>query len=288
MSEAMGPALDNPLVLWVSLRDKVQQENVLKFSDVQDEFLNVLWLLDRHRVLNIVPPGMGNAEHSLEAQMSGAYRKKGSWFSELLSLILTNWTSSPLAARSDVQGFSQIHQIDVAWPIRSKPIVDPLICVETKVMGAPAHGTTKARNARDDWSNRRKELKFQATDLKLYRRQHETKIDHWDNWRKGAPPAVYFIWCARLGPSDVVANMIGELRQLTETYLDGAALFAFQESPDGNGYVAHPMTQRDRSLTVDDVVHRLANQIRDLSKAGTPPPLVPANRALPEGALPSD
>ena len=35
-----------------------------------------------------------------------------------------------------------------------------------------------------DLSNRRKELKFAATDLKLYRRQQETSIDHWGVWRE--------------------------------------------------------------------------------------------------------
>ena len=39
-----------------------------------------------------------------------------------------------------------------------------------------------------DWTNRRKELKFAATDLKLYRRQQATRIDHWDVWRTNDPP----------------------------------------------------------------------------------------------------
>ncbi|MDP9480403.1 MAG: hypothetical protein M3R38_32870 [Actinomycetota bacterium] len=42
-----------------------------------------------------------------------------------------------------------------------------------------------------DFSNRRKELKFAATDLKLYRRQRSTRIQHWDTWRQRQPPSTY-------------------------------------------------------------------------------------------------
>jgi hypothetical protein len=87
----------------------------------------------------------------------------------------------------------------------------------------------------------------------------------WDNWRRAEPPAVYFIWCARLGPKDNFTSMLAELRELTDTYLDGAAVIAFRENAGANGYEPMPMTQRDRRLTVDDVLHRIANQINDLS-----------------------
>ena len=79
-------------------------------------------------------------------------------------------TTSQLASRSHVMGFSQTHQIDIAWPARDvKPLVAPLICCEAKLTGAPPYEGNDGRGATDDWSNRRKERKFQATDLKLYR-----------------------------------------------------------------------------------------------------------------------
>src|SRR5512135_2181596 len=80
-------------------------------------------------------------------------------------------------------------------------------CAETKMTGAPAFGTTPARRATSDWSNRRKELKFVATDLKLYWRQQETQIDHWDSWRRKQPPKTYFLWCARMTPKDNLTMM---------------------------------------------------------------------------------
>lgn len=198
--------------------------------------------------------------------LSGAYRMKGNWFADLLSLLLVNQTASPLAPRSNIQGFSQPHQIDIAWPIQQEA---PLVCVETKVMGGPPVGATTARAATADWTNRRKELKFQATDLKLFRRQAATHIDHWDNWRRTAPPSVYFLWCARMKPGvDKLDRMIREVRALTETYLDGAGIFAYQSNNSGSAYEVVPIPWPDRVVDLDDLVHRIANQINDLTISG--------------------
>lgn len=281
----------HPRDKWETLKERVQQQDLRKFSDVAENFLDVLWCLDQYRVKGLPPRDMGKSGTSAANRLSGAYRMKGGWFAELLGLLLENQTSSPLAPRSNVQGFSQIHQIDIAWPARMKPILDPLVCVETKVMGGPAFGTTAARGATSDWSNRRKELKFQATDLKLYRRQQETHIDHWDNWRKSAPPKVYFMWCARMHePKDNLDSMIAEVRALTETYLDGAGIFAFRPNKNDDGYEPVRIPQRDRVVDLDDLVHRVANEINDLSLPGgeVPPPQIPTNKAVDVAELEPD
>ncbi len=251
--------MGSPLDKWVALKDRVQQEDLKKFSEVASEFLSVLWCLDQYKIRGVVPRGMGK-------DISGAYRMKGNWFADLVSLLLVNQTSSPLAPRTSVQGFSQLHQIDIAWPTQREA---PLVCVETKVMGGPPVGGTTARAATADWSNRRKELKFQATDLKLYRRQQATQIDHWDNWRKSAPPSGYFLWCARMKPrADKLDVMIRELRALTETYLDGAGIFAYKSNANDTAYEVVPIPWADRVIDLDDVIHRIANQINDLATAG--------------------
>ena len=71
-----------------------------------------------------------------------------------------------------------------------------------------------------DWSNRRKELKFAATDLKLARRKQETAIQHWDVWRQDAPPKCFFLWAARLDHSkrDTVEKMADEAQSVVNTY----------------------------------------------------------------------
>jgi hypothetical protein len=267
---------------WDTLKARTQHENIKLFSKVQDEFLDLIWCLDCYRIGGLPPRGMGKPGHTPAKRLAGVYRSKGNWFAELISLLLINQSDSPLAPRVNVEGFSQLHQIDVAWPVRGKVIRDPLICAETKMTGAPAFGDTPARNAMSDWSNRRKELKFAATDLKLYRRQQLTKIDHWDNWRKKQPPLTYFLWCARMSPKDKLERMIDEVRAVTDTYLDAAGLFAYCENASKSGYVQVPVPQKARVQQLDDVLHAIANQIADLSDddGNAPGPEVPETQVV--------
>jgi len=275
---------------WDELKERVQSANITRFSVVQDEFLALVWCLDQYRIRGIPPRGMGKPSQSDNARLAAVYRSKGNWFAELVAMLLENQTSSPLAPRSRVQGFSQLHQIDVAWPARGKPIVDPLVCAETKMTGAPAYSDTPARRAMSDWTNRRKELKFAATDLKLYRRQQDTRIDHWDNWRRKQPPKTYFLWCARMAPADSLDSMVSEVRALTDTYLDGAGLCPYRKRSDAAGYEPVEMTQRHRVAQLDDLLHRIANEINDLAGPGgkVPAPQVPPTQAVDLNALAED
>jgi hypothetical protein len=183
-------------------------------------------------------------------------------------MILGNKTTSQLASRRDVMGFSQPHQIDIAWPARDRvPLVDPYICAEAKLTGAPAFENNKGRGAMDDWSNRRKELKFQATDLKLYRHMAErSTIQHWDLWRRKALPYVYSLWAARLRPADDVAKMIEEARILTDTYCDGVGIYAFREKQSGRGYEPTPLPRSvgSRVTSLDAVLDVIQAQIAEI------------------------
>ncbi|MEX1208661.1 MAG: hypothetical protein WEE36_08715 [Acidimicrobiia bacterium] len=237
------------------------------FTAVERDWLDLMWCLDAFRQADLKPPTMQ------VKTVDALNRKKGDWFAELIALLLQNRTSQGIGARTKIQGFSQYHQIDVAWPSRKH---DPLICIETKVTGAPAVTVTQQpkppRNATADWSNRRKELKFAATDLKLYRRQRETSIEHWDVWRADAPPKTYFVWAARINPpADDIGRMADQLRQLTETYLDGAALIAWTENTSSKRYDRVSLATADRVRTVDDLLHRISTQIKTLAPEGQPP-----------------
>jgi hypothetical protein len=250
-----------------------------------------MWAYDAFRIADVVPPDT-ELYFSRNEPFEGVgefYRSKGNVFSELMALLLQNRTSQEIGARSSVQGFSQRHQIDVAWPER---LEDTLVCAETKVTGAPPAGKKPARSAFPDFSNRRKELKFAATDLKLYRRDQKTRIGHWDVWRGNASPRCYFLWAARLSVGelkrdDTINQMVSGARALIETYLDGAGVFAWRLKSDHQGYEAVPLTQEHRVTDLDDVLHRIATEIEDsLDERGQPPP--PRERkdeALPQGVL---
>lgn len=241
-----------------------------------------MWAFDAVRIHGEVPPHIEQYFGRVKPfkDLGGFYRTKGNLFAELNALLLQNQTSQEIGARTKVQGYSQEHQIDVAWPKRRE---DPLICAETKITGAPAYGTTPARGAFSDWSNRRKELKFAATDLKLFRRQQETAIRHWGVWRRNAPPKTFFLWATRLsigerGSDDSVTQMVAEARALVDTYLDGAGVFAWQLNNSGDGYepVRVPVTAQVTDL--DDVLYSIASEINAaIEGAGgkTPEPEVP-------------
>lgn len=269
--------IGNPLEKWQVLRKSVEHGGIGSFAQVQSTWLDLMWTLDTYRIAQTLPVGFKDV---------GAFnRGKGNWFAELVCLLLANRTNHTIAARQKVSGFSQQHQVDVAWPARGE---DPLICCETKVTGAPPFGSTPARGAMSDFSNRRKELKFAATDLKLYRRQERTKIAHWDVWRRSEPPKTYFLWAARLDDQrDKIESLVRESRILIDTYLDGAGLFAWHRSSSNEGYEPVPLPDGERVTSLDDVLYSISSEIESLvdDRGQPPPPVEPGDRAVGLGEL---
>lgn len=278
---------------WEALKDQIQSTAVSEFAQIEHEWLDLMWTLDQYRIANVPPRGMGKPTVAPVRRLGAVYRGKGNWFAETLALLLQNRTSQRIAPRQRVEGFSQYHQVDLAWPARAE---DVRVCAETKVTGAPEYTNdrgerTRARASRDDFSNRRKELKFAATDLKLYRRQQHTQIDHWGVWRENAPPKTYVLWAARVQPGvDRLERMVEEVQALVNTYLDGGGIFPWREREDGSGYVALEFPLAARVAGLDDVLHRIASEINVLAGPDrTPPPAeAPPERAIEPGALPPD
>ena len=253
---------------WDALADRIQSDAIKRFSDIQQGWLDLIWTLDTYRKEGVPPRGMPGPTDP-NARLSAISRRKGNWFATVVALLLENQTTQRIAPQNRVRGFSQIHQIDVAWPVRD---IDPLICAETKVTGGPPYGSYDARGAMSDWTNRRKELKFSATDLKLYRRGMDTQIEHWDVWRGNQPPKMYFLWAARLRPSDNIRKMIEEVQTLVNTYLDGAGVFGWREAANGGSYEIVPVPATARVSDLDDVLYRIATEIRRMAGPDNEPP----------------
>jgi hypothetical protein len=133
-------------------------------------------------------------------------------------------------------------------------------------------------------------MKFAATDLKLYRRQQETAIEHWGVWREQATPRFYFLWAARLEPSrERLETLVSEAQALVNTYLDGAGIFAWQEKRGGGGYEALAVPASAQVTDLDDVLHRIATIIRQAAPTGEPPPPEQASEpAVRPDQLPDD
>lgn len=262
-------AVGNPKDKFELLCEQIQHGATM-FKAIELEFLDLLWTMDTYRREQVVPRGMVSAKMLNEPpdkQLEGIYRGKGNYLSTVVALIVGEMTTSPLASRRDVEGFSQPHQIDIAWPAYDMdPIIGPLICCEAKLTGAPPFPGNKGRKAMADWSNRRKELKFQATDLKLARQKSNTSIHNWDLWRRSAPPSVYSLWAARLAPQDSVLKMIEEARVLSDTYSNGVGIYAFQENDAGTAYVPTPIPKgvAGRVTSFDSVLGVMAAEIKQI------------------------
>ena len=283
---ALEAEVGHPQELRDDLIARVQGGAIKRFAEIQGDWIALMWCLDAFRKGELTPTGMGKGGPD---GFGGVYRSKGNWFALLLALLIDNQTGHLVGSRTNIRGFSQMHQIDLAWPARK---IDPLVCAESKVTGAPAFGSTPARGAMSDWSNRRKELKFAATDLKLVRRQQETAIEHWDVWRQDAPPKCFLLWAARLDPvkNDSVSKMADEAQALVHTYLDGAGVFAWQEAASGDRYEVVSVPKRARIADLDDVLYRIASEINKLagSDGEPPPPIEPSQQAVAPETLEPD
>ena len=286
-SEALARTVGHPGELFELLQEAIQHHGYTRFSQISDDWLRLMWAIDSYRIQGIPPHGMGNPRIGPARRLGAIYRSKGNWFATLVALLLQNQTTEVVKPRVRIEGFSQLHQVDLAWPGRHE---DPLFCIETKVTGAPAYGDVPARGPLSDWSNRRKELKFAATDLKLFRRQQETRIEHWDVWRGAAPPRTYFLWGARIdgdGPDLAdMTKMCSEARALVQSYLEGAGLVAWRQRSDGAGYATVATPREERVSSLDDVLYKIASEIRASLIGGVAPaPVVPAIRAVDLGQL---
>lgn len=273
-ADALEAEVGHPGDRWDELKRRVQDEAITQFRQIEDEWLALMWAIDAYRVAGVPPRAMGRSTIDSPARLAAIYRSKGNWFATLIALLLQNRTNQPIQPRTKVRGFSQVHQIDVAWPVRE---IDPRVCAETKVTGAPAFADTPARSAIADFSNRRKELKFAATDLKLYRRQQETAIAHWGVWREKAPPKTYFLWAARLKTEgkrgqDDVARLAKEAQALINSYLDGAGLVAWRTRADRQGYEPVRLPLGSQVTELDDVLYRIETEIKLLVEPGGLPP----------------
>ena len=257
---------------WDALLQRVQDEAVVQFQAVEKDWLDLMWCLDAYRIAGIAPPaGMGNTKLGNGQRLAAVYRMKGNWFAQVIAALLQNRTHQEIAAKTEILGFSQHHRMDVLWPARTE---DALVCIATRVTGAPAFGETPSRGALADWTNRRKELKFMATDLKLYRGQQGTRIECWGEWRNAAPPASYFMWAARLkgeGRRDKMDTLVREAGVLVETYLEGAGILAWHERADRRGYETTRLPKGSPIGSLDDIMDKVTATIRRLAPEGKAP-----------------
>lgn len=264
-AERICGAVGHPGDRMRALLERIRRQSLRDFAAITRDFLELMWCLDQYRIADAAPSGMGRQGATYRSRIDGIYRGKGNWFAMLLTELLMNRTGEKIRSRSKIKGFSQSHQIDLAWPDRD---IAPIVCAESKLTGGPAYRDYPPRAATDDWTNRRKELKFAATDLKLSRREQTEKIGHWGVWRQRAAPRTFMLWGARLSPRDRLGRMVKEIEVLQATYLDGAGLFAWQEDLTGSGYVPVALPEGSAVESIDEALWRIESEIAEALRRG--------------------
>lgn len=94
------------------------------------------------------------------------------------------------------------------------------------------------------------------------------------------------MWGARLRTTgrrrDNVDRLLVEAKALVDTYLEGSALFAWQEREDRDGYVTVDVPASGRVMQLDSILQRMAGDIRALVGPGgeAPGPVMPAERTV--------
>ncbi|MEA2137069.1 MAG: hypothetical protein QOG56_219 [Solirubrobacteraceae bacterium] len=256
----------HPQHRWDDLIAIIQNTGVTEFDAIRDGWLELMWCLDQYRITDAPPEAMGKAHLPYDSRIDGVYRGKGNWFAMVLTLLLNNRTGQTLRSRSEIKGFSQNHQIDLAWPDRREA---PIVCAESKLTGGPAYRNAPGRGAMDEWTNRRRELKFSATDLKLWRRSQSEKIGHWDVWRQSALPRTFMLWAALLSEKDSPEKMVRETSAIVSTYLDGAGIFAYRRRADGGGYEPVDLPLTAGVETIDIALYRIESEIDKAIASGS-------------------
>lgn len=255
----------NPRQKADNLIDRIQDGNVISFGDIAEQFLDVLWCLDAYRSAGVTPRSIGPLRESASTGLaSEGYRGKGYFFRDVCSLLLGNRVSSPLAISVPLQGYSQLHRVDISWPFGVDAAAgQPRVCCEAKMSGAPAAGSTPERDGRADWSSRRKELKFEAMDLKLVRGDDWLQAASWDEWRTAAWPRFYLLWAARVSGQDDFERMHKDAHALESTYLDGVGLLSFMVNESNTGYVNADgdASYEGARNSVDAVLEAMASEI---------------------------
>lgn len=97
---AVEAKVGHPGHRWGALIERVQRDEVGSFREVEEEFLGLMWCLDRYRIADVPPIGMGRADLPPKSRIDGVYRGKGNWLSTLLGLLLDSRTGQKIRSIS--------------------------------------------------------------------------------------------------------------------------------------------------------------------------------------------
>ncbi len=225
---------------WEAFIQEVRSREGLRFATIEGDFLRMMETMNSAWVA-------GELEE-------GVYRQKGNRWRDLIVELVRSRCMVTLQGRR-IQGLTDIHAVDSAYP----PIGDPVLVVEAKMLGTPAHTMPNGRRKPErggavDLDKRLKEVKYTPVDLKL--KHTGTTVGEWDQWVKSSLPKFYSLWACYIGERERrnLDAMIRKFQDLKGYYNDGVGVFFYEQSGSRYIKVDDPALLE---LSIDDVVDEI-------------------------------
>jgi len=221
-----------------------------RFSDIQEEFLTVLYKLDEYRKEGAIP--------------EGEYRQKGNAFRDLILALIKSRVGFKLRDMR-VEGFTDEHDLDLGFYLNGVLYVGG----QVKMIGSPPHSLRGERKperpTRADIDKRMKEVKYTPLDLKLKYSGTDLKNGQPGEIGSQIPSQDSFsFWACRIGAEDDLDLIASKFVRLTE-YNNGVGVILYREEKGRYTAIEKPEL---KPLTIDNTIDQIGRFL--LESVGRP------------------
>ncbi len=216
-----------------------------KFSSVRQEFLDLVWELDKYRTRGVIEEGQ--------------YRQKGNIWRDFVIELVKNRCGYEFMDRK-IKGLTDKHDLDLTFIHRNTL----LVAGEAKMLGSPEHKTETGemkpeRSTGIDLDKRLKEVKHTPVDLKL---SHGFNVGEWSSWKSKTVPHFYSFWASRIATRDNVHLIIEKFTGL-QKYNNGVGVLLYREDKRGYKEIKDErLSKLDIDLAIDSIGSFLNRHVR--------------------------
>lgn len=228
----------------VRLLERVDAENIGRWSSIEEEFIEAVSEFDRAFV----------AGHFT----AGEYKKKAGIFNDLLIKLVENASGQELG-RTQKRGSVLFDEIDIDICYPKSRALRPAVGAEVKMLGAPGHkgNDFTPRSAKSDLHKRIREVAFTSIDFKAAHSEAR-EISSFTSWCKETKPKYFAFWAFRVADeADFIKTR--EMANGLRSYCNGVGA-VFYEQVTGSrrsGYTKRAASE----LSLDKVIKEMAQEI---------------------------
>ncbi len=238
------------LDLWNALLDRAEQPGT-RFQNIEEAFLEFMQAVNGLRREGEFP--------------AGQYRQKGNWWRDLMAALVKARCGVVMPDRR-VEGLTDVHSLDMVYPVPLVEVGTPMIVVEAKMLGSPEHiepdGTRRPeRGGAVDLDKRLKEVKYTPIDLRL--KYTGPVVSNWEEWNRTAIPKFYSLWAFRIAIREgyvVQTRIVDRMVRLARYYNTGVGFYLYEE--DESGQYRRFSAAIPQGHTIDEVIEAICNDVR--------------------------